>query len=247
MKSKDKKKNANSPFADLEKFRGKIAEAEEAKSAPKGKPTSGAVATPSHAKPKKPEKVSSHEEEMSFHRLMSGVAPLTGTPNRVRSEVDAGFTTPTSHTHAALREKTRQGDEDALDQLRALVAGGAKFEVSDDGAHVEGRRHDTRADLVRKLRHGQFPIDAKLDLHGMHASEAKDALTEFLSKSRVRKERCVLVICGQGLHSAGGGGVLRGEISAWLSQGPASHAVAAFASATRDDGGSGAVYVLLLP
>jgi DNA-nicking Smr family endonuclease len=40
-------------------------------------------------------------------------------------------------------------------------------------------------------------------------------------------------------------GVLRGEISAWLSQGASSEHVAAFATARSGDGGSGAVYVLL--
>ena len=62
---------------------------------------------------------------------------------------------------------------------------------------------------------------------------------------RARGERCVLVIHGKGEHSPDGIGVLRGEISAWLSQGAASEHVAAFATAARRDGGEGAVYVLL--
>jgi DNA-nicking Smr family endonuclease len=40
---------------------------------------------------------------------------------------------------------------------------------------------------------------------------------------------------------------LRGEIAAWLSQGRASHHVAAFATACPDDGGEGALYVLIRP
>jgi DNA-nicking Smr family endonuclease len=39
--------------------------------------------------------------------------------------------------------------------------------------------------------------------------------------------------------------VLRGEIAAWLSQGRAREHVAAFATARKDDGGEGAVYVAL--
>jgi DNA-nicking Smr family endonuclease len=62
---------------------------------------------------------------------------------------------------------------------------------------------------------------------------------------RARGERCVLVIHGKGDHSPRGAGVLRGEIAAWLSQGASSEQVAAFATAQRDDGGEGAVYVLL--
>jgi DNA-nicking Smr family endonuclease len=40
-------------------------------------------------------------------------------------------------------------------------------------------------------------------------------------------------------------GVLRGEIAAWLSQGGSSEHVDAFATASKPDGGEGAVYVLL--
>jgi len=49
----------------------------------------------------------------------------------------------------------------------------------------------------------------------------------------------------KGEHSPGRVGVLRGEIAAWLSQGTASAHVEAFATAQPEDGGEGAVYVLL--
>lgn len=90
-----------------------------------------------------------------------------------------------------------------------------------------------------------MPIDARLDLHGRTVAEAKDELTKFLGVMRDRGQRCVLVIHGKGTHSPRGQGVLRGEVGAWLSQGPASRAVAAFATAAAQDGGPGATYVLL--
>ena len=100
-------------------------------------------------------------------------------------------------------------------------------------------------DALRRLRRGLLPIDARVDLHGSTAREARTQLELFLRTMRTRGERCVLVIHGKGAHSPDGTGVLRGEISAWLSQGPASEHVAAFATATGGDGGEGAVYVLL--
>ena len=132
------------------------------------------------------------------------------------------------------------------EHLRALVEGRTRFEVEDDGARVEGRRVDLPVDAVRRLRRGEVPIDARLDLHGMGGQRgARPSSTLFLRATRGRGERCVLVIHGKGAHSPQGTGVLRGEISAWLSQGAASEHVAAFATARGPDGGEGAVYVLL--
>jgi DNA-nicking Smr family endonuclease len=98
---------------------------------------------------------------------------------------------------------------------------------------------------LRRLRRGSLPIDCRVDLHGMSVAEARGRLEVFLRTERARGERCVLVIHGRGQHSAGGVAVLRGEVSAWLSQGPCSAHVAAFATARGDDGGKGAMYVLL--
>jgi DNA-nicking Smr family endonuclease len=90
-----------------------------------------------------------------------------------------------------------------------------------------------------------MPIDARLDLHERTVDQAKDELVKFLGAMRARGERCVLVIHGKGEHSPRGVGILRGEVGAWLSQGRAAMHVAAFATATATDGGSGATYVLL--
>ena len=82
-------------------------------------------------------------------------------------------------------------------------------------------------------------------MRGLSAAVARDSLLTFLRKMRAQGERCVLVIHGKGLHSPGGAGVLRGEMSAWLSQGAAAASVAAFASQADADGASGAMLVLL--
>jgi DNA-nicking Smr family endonuclease len=138
-------------------------------------------------------------------------------------------------------------NDDAVvhERLRLLALGQTPFEVSDDGERVEGRRTDVPVALLRSLRRGNFPVDARLDLHGMVVSDARARLALFLRTMRERRERAVLVIHGKGEHSPMGIGVLRGEISAWLSQGPSSEHVAAFATARGTDGGPGAVYVLL--
>jgi DNA-nicking Smr family endonuclease len=192
--------------------------------------------------PRTPER--DRDDELAFHRMMSGVVPLEDRGSRVpvagTARVAPSKTKPTD-----LREKAREEAKAVLDHLHQLVDDGVRFEVIDDGKRVEGRRVDVPPSLVRELRRGVLPIDGRLDLHGLGAEAARERLLEFLKTVRTRGERCVLVIHGKGEHSPMPGGVLRGEISAWLSQGRAREHVAAFATAREDDGGEGAVYVAL--
>jgi DNA-nicking Smr family endonuclease len=184
------------------------------------------------------------DDEMSFHRMMSGVTPLdTGAKARVplTTEVRPGAQRLKA---AELHAKVAVETEAAIAHLHSIVDDVARFEVSDDGRRVEGRRMDAPADLVRSMRRGMLPIDGRLDLHGLTAAQAQEKLVEFLRTMRSRNERCVLVIHGKG-ERIPGAGVLRGEIAAWLSQGKAREHVLAFTTARDDDGGEGAVYVAL--
>jgi len=57
-----------------------------------------------------------------------------------------------------------------------------------------------------------------------------------------RRLHCVRVVHGKGLRSGPRGPVLKHAVNVWLRK---VDAVVAFASAPRQDGGTGAVYVLL--
>lgn len=184
------------------------------------------------------------DDEHAFHRMMSGVVPLADRGHRVPVGASEKVA-PAKVTPKDIRAKAREEAEAVLDHLHQLVDGAVRFEVTDDGRRVEGRRLDVPPSLLRELRHGVLPIDGRLDLHGLGAEAAREALLEFLRTKRTRGERCVLVIHGKGEHSPAPGGVLRGEIAAWLSQGRAREHVAAFATARDEDGGEGAVYVAL--
>ncbi len=187
---------------------------------------------------------SAAEDDFSFHRMMSGVTPLDGgLKARVPRTADLDQGSQRSKA-AEVKARAVVEAEKALEHLHSLVEDVARFEVSDDGQRVEGRRADVAPDLVRSLRRGLLPIDARLDLHGMTANQAQEAIVGFLRTMRTRGERCVLVIHGKG-ERAPGAGVLRGEIAAWLSQGKGREHVAAFATARDDHGGEGAVYVAL--
>ena len=190
-------------------------------------------------------RASSADDDLSFHRLMAGVVPLSEGKGRVPVTVpDAGKSARVRSTVEELREKAEKEAAQVIDHLHHLVDDVARFEVTDDGVRVEGRRVDTAPNLVRTLRRGLLPIDARLDLHGFFAEDARERLLDFLRDKRAKGERCVLVIHGKG-ERVPGSGVLRGEIAAWLSQGRAREHVAAFVTARDEDGGEGAVYVAL--
>ena len=96
--------------------------------------------------------------------------------------------------------------------------------------------------VLRKLRRGEFRCDAVLDLHGMTSAEARQALIAFLNYAAMENFRSLRIIHGKGLRSSNQGPVLKGLVNNWLQQ---RSEVLAFHSARPEDGGTGAVYVLL--
>ncbi len=95
---------------------------------------------------------------------------------------------------------------------------------------------------LRKLRRNHWPIDAKLDLHGLNSDAARVSLQAFLSQAQRQGSRCVLVIHGKGMNSASGEAILKTRTRNWLIQ---LSGVLAYCDATPELGGSGAVLILL--
>jgi DNA-nicking Smr family endonuclease len=106
-----------------------------------------------------------------------------------------------------------------------------------------------------RLRRGQYPIEARLDLHGMNQEQAHRALALFVRQCHAARKRCVLVITGKGgrqKESRDGPyvnteppGVLKRKVPEWLRQADLSPLVLSSAAATPAHGGAGALYILL--
>lgn len=191
------------------------------------------VAPAPKAPPAPPPPEPPSDETASFADLLFGVKPLARPPRVAPPPAPAPV-------------EAEAEAEAARAQLRALVSGGdARFEIHDDGHRIEGRRLDVDPRALRRLRRGELAVDLRCDLHGLSAAEARARLEDVLPRARQRGDLLLLLIHGKGINSPGGKGVLRGEMAAWLSQGPASVHVAAFTTAADQDGGEGAVYVLL--
>ena len=106
------------------------------------------------------------------------------------------------------------------------------------------RRPGIGTDVTRKLRKGEWSIQGEIDLHGLRREEAREALAAFLRDAHKRGWRCVRVVHGKGLGSPGKTPVLKGRVQSWLVQ---KNEVLAFVQARADEGGAGALVVLLKP
>lgn len=134
---------------------------------------------------------------------------------------------------------TRADQLDVLKESLGPIADPALLETGDELAF---RRNGIPETVLRRLRRGEYVVEAEIDLHGLTAVESRAALRGFLKDALLRGLTCVRIIHGKGRRSGPRGPVLKNVVNQWLRQ---VEAVAAFGSARVVDGGSGAVYVLL--
>jgi len=87
----------------------------------------------------------------------------------------------------------------------------------------------------------KLPIEATIDLHGFRVPEALDQTRRFINESVKAGFKKVLVIHGKGKD---GNGVLKREVRGLLE---ADRCVGAMGHPPANDGGSGALWVILRP
>jgi DNA-nicking Smr family endonuclease len=133
-----------------------------------------------------------------------------------------------------------------LDEKRVLMEAisdefdaGTLLEVDDA---LSFRRPGIGIDVTRKLRRGEWSLQREIDLHGLRREEAREALSTFIREAFRQGIRCVRVVHGKGLGSPGKTPVLKGRVHSWLIQ---KTEVLAFVQARGDEGGAGALVVLL--
>lgn len=168
------------------------------------------------------------EDEMAlFRAAMRNVAPLPATDKVVPS---------TSPAPPILRKRYQEHavTEDTLsDHISVEMAAGDAWSYTRPGMPPQ---------TLRRLRRGHWGIQENLDLHGLTRDEARQELSAFLDACVQRKFRCVRIIHGKGLGSKNREPVLKTRIGNWLMQRPD---VLAFCQARPEDGGGGALLILL--
>lgn len=120
----------------------------------------------------------------------------------------------------------------------------ARFEVFEAGERLAGIAPGIDRAHLRRLREGKVAIDRRIDLHGMTADSARQAVRAALADLLREGKRCLLVVHGRGSHSAQEP-VLKRSLAGWLGESPHGTEVIAYTSATPERGGAGATLVLL--
>ena len=172
-------------------------------------------------------------DEDLFAEEMAGVKPL-GREARVRLV------------------KERLSEEQQKGRQRAAVGEDKPINpLTDDGImpldawHVlEFKRPGIQHGVYRKLRLGQYQVDARLDLHRMLVKQAREEVFSFVREATELGLRTLLIVHGKGQSKTQGerSAILKGYVDHWLRE---LESVQAFHSARPEHGGTGAVYVLL--
>lgn len=156
-------------------------------------------------------------------------------------------------THDKVRHPQQRAPLDPLQARLRRQAAEQETEQADpfrDSEYVEMlnpddvlsfRRPGVQHGVFRKLRLGQYQSDARLDLHRTKLNEARRNVYQFIKDCLANQIRCCQIIHGMGRHSQPPA-LLKSHVNAWLQQMPE---VMAFYTSTQQDGGFGAVYVLL--
>jgi DNA-nicking Smr family endonuclease len=101
--------------------------------------------------------------------------------------------------------------------------------------------HGLQKKRIQRIRQGELPLDARLDLHGLRRDQAVAELSRFLHHALLDGCRFLVIVHGQGYGSENEA-VLKPLTRHWLSQ---QQEVLAWCPARPRHGGGGATYVYL--
>jgi DNA-nicking Smr family endonuclease len=170
------------------------------------------------------------EDLAAFYAAVNGATPL-------RSSKRIVFSTP----KPSPRPRQRELDEAAAiaESLHAPMAIDDWLDLGDANSFL---RPGLPRTVLRDLRRGRWTIQSHIDLHGMNRHEAHEAVTLFLAEAQSAGKRCIRIVHGRGHGSPDRLGVLRQLVKGWLGR---RKDVLAFCHAPPNDGGDGALWVLL--
>ena len=103
---------------------------------------------------------------------------------------------------------------------------------------------------AEKFKRGEFKLQARLDLHGKTEKEAFAEVRDFVRNAYMQKLRFIMIITGKGINKKDDWwyekkGILKDCVPNWLNGAELRPLILSFCYAQPEDGGEGALYVLL--
>lgn len=173
------------------------------------------------------------DDKVLFMQAMSGVKQLED-KNQV-SPVNKPKLGKPDATTLSKRAAAQGADDDGsiagLSDMQALLN-----PVSGD-AYLTYKSQTLQNNVFNQLKQGKLRWYDAVDIHGCTIEQAREAVTQLLTQAKKNGETVVKIVHGKGEDA-----VLKTCVNGWLRQIPE---VQAFCSATPNDGGNGAVVVLL--
>lgn len=172
------------------------------------------------------------EEEKLFQAAMADTTPLPASDK---------LPLPKSKSATPGQEYRREAARRTLDDQGFLPT--VFIEPVAPEAILSFKRPGVQRGVFLKLKKGEYPVEAVLDLHRLTVVQARREVYCFVHECLRNEVRCALVI-----HGKGGGpkgeqrAMLKSCLVRWL---PMLDPVLAFHSAQKCHGGAGAVYLLL--
>lgn len=188
-------------------------------------------AAPQPKPPRQPQPRTQSDEEV-FAEAMHDVKRAEWRHNRVHLTQPP----PTPFASSGLEEKQL---------MREAIEGELAPLVHEHPEYIEGWIGVVGKRYLPNLRNRMYSIQEQLDLHGFNRIEARAVVEDFVVRMSRFRSCCVKIIHGRGINSPDDRAILKDSLQHWLSTRRMSRYVVAYASAPLNDGGVGAVYVLL--
>lgn len=145
-------------------------------------------------------------------------------------------------TRAAPAPLVRHSERDDRSVMQSLLDDLSESDFLETGEHLSYTAPGIQRSVLKKLKSGRYSIQSEIDLHGLTVEEARVELSGFLKEAQERRHLGIRVIHGKGRKNAERAPRLKPAVNQWLQR---NKMVLAFCSARMNDGGTGAVYVLL--
>jgi len=200
--------------------------------------------------------------ERLWKKIAQGVKPLVETKHKKHAKPLPFPLAGDLPTHSVRDGGTPKQGAGGADPFRPPLRGGPiplKGAVTHPPPLVSGELAGLDRRSAEKLRKGQMPVEATLDLHGMTQTAAHLAVARFIAARHTAGARCVLIVTGKGKTAdpfapkaaprrftySGERGILRKALPRWLNEPALRQHIIAISPARPEHGGAGAVYVLL--